>query len=476
MGKTTITKTICQLIDSTMVYGVSEKAESERFSLVSFFCSRQLDSGKSSFLLPTICRQLCDHSASYATSLVAALEQDSTLASATLKIQLEQLLIKPWEAGASEQQGLPWLIVIIDALDENPGGFIFFEGLLEAVKAKRLGGLKFFISSRMDPNMTALCATFPPDTVCYLQDISKESTQNDIRCYLKEVLPPDIDTLLVEKLTKASNGLFIYAATVVKLVCGQDSNTVEEQEIILEEIFEETSDSGPPMDLNQLYYQIVKDAISHERLSIQTTRLNILHTILCVMHPITVPAIAKLAKTKETTVAHVISKLHPVMYQSHEGLIYIYHASFQDFILDSSFTNNASFFDLHCNAAIQHAFLSKNCFQIMAEELHFNMCGLESSYVKDKDIPDLPTYVQQKISLVLQYSMLNWTDHLALCSSPDEETINLPSVFIHKWLLYWLEAVNLLNARRKGMQALNKLRIWIHKVSSMEENSIIQTD
>ncbi|KAG6858766.1 hypothetical protein C0995_014054, partial [Termitomyces sp. Mi166 len=162
-------------------------------------------------------------------------------------------------ANAAKRQGLPCPIIVVDALDENPGGFAFLKGLLEAVKAKELEGLKFFITSRTDPDISALCATFPPNAVCYLQNISKDSTQNDIRLYLKECFP-STESALLEKLTKASNGIFIYAATVVHLVIGPNGSTVNEQAMVLKEILSQTSDSDVSMGLNQLYNQIVWDA------------------------------------------------------------------------------------------------------------------------------------------------------------------------------------------------------------------------
>ncbi|KAG6887927.1 hypothetical protein C0995_011538 [Termitomyces sp. Mi166 len=254
MGKTTIAKTVCEKI--TRQPNSSNEAVSFRQPLVSFFCSHQLDSGKSGLLLPTICRRLCDHSSSYAAAVVAALEQDSELASATLNVQLEQLLIQPWKANAAKRQGLPCPLIVVDALDENPRGFDLLKGLLKAVEAKRLEGLKFFITSRTDPEISALCATFPPDAVCFLQNISRNSTQNDIRLYLKESLP-SVESALLEKLTEGANGLFIYAATVVNLVIGQNGSTVDEQAMVLEKILSQTSDSDVSMGLNQLYNQIL---------------------------------------------------------------------------------------------------------------------------------------------------------------------------------------------------------------------------
>ncbi|KAG6813044.1 hypothetical protein H0H87_009413 [Tephrocybe sp. NHM501043] len=177
IGKTTIAKTICELVDHR--YNGKDTKESlyqslslsDVFSLpmVSYFCSRQLDSGDAALLVSTICRQLCDKSSSYAASLVEALEKDSELAYATLEIQLKEMLMQPWEASASEHVGLPPVIIIVDALDENQGGTLFLQGLLHAVGATGLKGLKFFVTSREDEQISRLCNTLPEGTVLHLQ-------------------------------------------------------------------------------------------------------------------------------------------------------------------------------------------------------------------------------------------------------------------------------------------------------------------
>ncbi|KAG6905303.1 hypothetical protein DXG01_003579, partial [Tephrocybe rancida] len=77
-----------------------------------------------------------------------ALEKDLELVNAKLDIQLIQMLIQPWEASVSECLGLPPLIIVINALDENQSGSVFLKYLLHAVGATRLSGLKFFVTSR----------------------------------------------------------------------------------------------------------------------------------------------------------------------------------------------------------------------------------------------------------------------------------------------------------------------------------------
>ncbi|KAG6852262.1 hypothetical protein H0H87_010427, partial [Tephrocybe sp. NHM501043] len=267
IGKTTIAKTICELVDHRYNGKVTKESLyhslslSDVFSLplVSYFCSRQLDSGDMALLVSTLCRQLCDKSSSYAGSLAKALEKDSELRYASLDIQFKEMLIQPWEASASERVGLPPLIIVVDALDENQGGTMFLEHLLYAVGATRLEGLKFFVTSREDEQISRLCNTLPEGTVLHLQNISKQTVQQDIELYLTKSLPDlhshIVHQKLLEKLTKLSDGLFIYAATVVKMVTANHAAVIEQVQII-----EEIVNLGSHLQLDGLYYEIVKKA------------------------------------------------------------------------------------------------------------------------------------------------------------------------------------------------------------------------
>ncbi|KAG6826475.1 hypothetical protein H0H87_007154 [Tephrocybe sp. NHM501043] len=120
------------------------------------------------------------------------------------------------------------------------------------------------------------------------------------------------------------------------------------------------------------------------------------------MHPISVSVVAGLAKTTVEVVALVLGSLHAVMYKADDGMIYTYHASFADYILQAPTT--ATRFNPHCNAGMHHEFLALRCIEIMEEELCFNICGLESSFVKDVDVPDLSMHLENRISKTLKGS------------------------------------------------------------------------
>ncbi|KAG6814654.1 hypothetical protein H0H87_008201 [Tephrocybe sp. NHM501043] len=238
------------------------------------------------------------------------------------------------------------------------------------------------------------------------------------------------------------------------------------------DVLQEIVDSSDGLGLEDLYYGIVKEAISHHKKSVQASRLQVLHTILCVMHPISDTVLAQLAKTTVEVVALVLRNLHAVMYKADDGMIYTYHASFADYILQDATTATA--FNPYCNPGKHHEILAMRCYEIMEEQLCFNICSLESSFIKDVEVPDLQKRIEDRINNTLQYAVFQWMAHVNLTSGLHEVIQKKPQDFVEKLFLFWIEVINLLNGRREGMQMFDMLTAWIDSVSDWKSNTIIE--
>jgi hypothetical protein len=129
LGKTTIAYTICELLHEASL------------PFVSFFC--QLDSRNSKRLVTTLCRDLAELYNSYAGNGSSILETNSKVVDAGLRIQIDELLVKPWQASVDD---LPTPIVVVDALDESDRGTEFLEELLRVIHAGQLAGIKFLVT------------------------------------------------------------------------------------------------------------------------------------------------------------------------------------------------------------------------------------------------------------------------------------------------------------------------------------------
>ncbi|TFY51536.1 hypothetical protein EVG20_g10958 [Dentipellis fragilis] len=201
-GKTTIAFTICDRLQE----------RHPDTPLVSYFCSRQLDSGATQQLLPTLCRYLAGFHNVYAKHLADAIDKNFGLLTAHLPLQLQKLLVEPWKKCSSLMQLAT--VIVIDALDENIGGYTFLRGLLTAVNTGKLKGIKFLITSRTDQKIAEYCHGLK---TCRLQDISIDEAQADIKTYLTKELQ-GCNNEMLDKVAQKADGLFMYAATIVRVV------------------------------------------------------------------------------------------------------------------------------------------------------------------------------------------------------------------------------------------------------------------
>ena len=474
-GKTTIAYTIAQYFDRL------DKTRNPNLHTIlggSFLCSRQFEETRERIrILPTLVYQLAQKSRSYAHALHEADKFDSY---DKLSEQMEDLLCGPWQESETKRYELPPYLIVIDALDEIEGqeGSAFLADLLKAIDGCSLRGLKFFVTSRPDPDVAKLCELLPPQVVHRLQDVPIEDVGLDINAYLRAKLPklgkPELD-----KAARQANGLFISAATVVRYLTPHHSITAREQCRLLDELLLHKSASGAtqPLLIDELYQHILYQAFHHLPEDLWNARVCILHTFLCTIERTSTSVTAALLFEPDDEVVNaVLRDLHAVLYCK-DGQVLWYHASFPDFIFTharSKFELNGHQIDMSCNEANQHALLTKACFDIMLSGdsgLCFNIGKIPSSFIFDAEDPELATRVNTNISAVLKYASQYWASHLAqtgqIIVNGDDLSVCLSGYinnFLHIHVLFWIEAMNLLGSSVQCSVMLQRAREWVWRV------------
>jgi hypothetical protein len=359
----------------------------------------------------------------------------------------------------------------------------FLQICSNAIDGHYLQGLKFFVTSRPDPDVAKLCELLPPKVViCRLQDVPIEDVGSDIVAYLQAKLPklgkPELD-----KAARQANGLFISAATVVRYLTPYHSITAREQCRLLDELLLHKLAIGAtqPLLIDELYQHILYQAFYHFPEDLRNARLHILHTFLCTIERTSTSVTAGLLFEPDDDVVNaVLRDLHAVLYCK-DGQVLWYHASFPDFILTearSKFKLDGHQINMSCNEAHQHALLTKACFDIMLSGdtgLCFNIGKIPSSFILDSEDQELPTRVNTNISAVLKYASCYWTSHLA---QTGQITINgddlsaFFSAFLSEYIsnflcihvLFWIEAMNLLGSSAQCSVMLQHAREWVLRV------------
>jgi len=93
---------------------------------------------------------------------------------------------------------------------------------------------------------------------------------------------------------------------------------------------------------------------------------------------------------------------------------------------------------------------------MVSSELHFNMWNLESSNIKNVDIP---TTDKSAISPLISYSSLFWVDHLVQ-NQCKEISMKAVKFIMHEKLLFWIEVMSILGKAHKVSTILKKALEW----------------
>jgi len=205
--------------------------------------------------------------------------------------------------------------------------------------------------------------------------------------------------------------------------------------------------------------------------------LQVLHTVLCAESRINESVLADLSNTDQDTVKTVVDSLHAVLFvSSKDNCVYWYHASFPDFLFTqvqakfriSLYPNYPTHeINVFCDVSACHAVLAHQCFSIMQKWLHFNMCDLSSSYIFDSDVPNISDRTQKKLIPTLQYASRHWARHLFQAAPAENDTNDL-LLFLNNFmcdkLLFWIEAMNLMDATFECAPLLKNAEDWLKRV------------
>ena len=220
-GKTSIAHTLCERLDTQQMLGAS------------FFCSRSAVRDATR-IIPTTATMLARSNPEILSAMREVLTRDPDVADLnSLSKQFNSLIVNPIKCAIDKDIKI-YKIIVIDALDECSSPWVV-KSLIKAI----FNGvpdvpLKFFILSRPEDWIKRTFGQAARSSLLReftLHDIAKSDVQRDIETYLKSALsdiamargyvhhnpswPPEQE---LKALLIRSDGLFIYAATVVKSI------------------------------------------------------------------------------------------------------------------------------------------------------------------------------------------------------------------------------------------------------------------
>ena len=399
--------------------------------------------------------------------------------------QFEALLVKPWKESLAQRQenSEPFYVIPIDALDELdfPGGVEFLQTLIDIVKEHDLYGLKFLVTSRLEPALVEELESFEEKQVCRLEEITLEKTSADIKTHVQKALGGIATQEQLDQLVTDTAGLFIYAATVVEYLQGRSRN---QQKKLLARILSLSHSSplpGATARLDDLYSHILETSLVDPRdrmdNALRAQCLGILHTFLCTIERTSTGVAVGLLNgpnaTEEPTfdaaeAEDLVRRLHAVLYVQ-RGQVLWFHKSFPDFIFSQDHSKT-----FYCDQGYYHRLLANNCFEVMQQELRFNIADISTSYQLDRDNPTLSDSIKTNISALLRYACSDWSSHLTQAPvASSEPFLGAVNDFLQLRFLFWIEAMNLLKCRERCVSMLQEVQQWVSESKVCLSSSVL---
>ncbi|KAH8802341.1 quinon protein alcohol dehydrogenase-like superfamily, partial [Flagelloscypha sp. PMI_526] len=428
-GKSTIAQSVCEIL------------KREGILASSYFCSIQLDSKDSKRIVPTLAYHLATRFPAFAGRLASTLRDDPERAVSRVSDQFRDLLCAPWNCFSREAAHQHLCIVVIDALDECDNGEEVLRLILEAIDHNELQGIKFFATSRPVPRLVQRALELSRGPQIALHEVLKEEVSGDIGLFLEEQLHGIIEPTIINELNTRADGLFIFASTLVKHLVRPHYSTHSEIQRRLRQILMPRH-QGEKVGLDTLYSHILDDALSLDKYEPEgyLQRSLILQTIVYMEQATTPRVISDFLGYDVQDVIGIVNSLHSVLFT--RGAcepIYVIHTSFHDFIV--SRTQDV----LRCDSSSIHDRLARSCLSQMQENLKFNICNIESSFITNDDL----SMSLSSIGESLAYACQHWWAHLKHCTETSQRKLR-PDIceMMEKKGLFWIEAMTLLGRER----------------------------
>ncbi|KAG8780543.1 hypothetical protein FRC12_022873 [Ceratobasidium sp. 428] len=457
---------------TTIAYSLCQELEKRRTLAASFFCSRQLPECRNvKHIAPSVSYQLCRFSTPFRYALSSVLEANPDVHNRPIKEQFEQLIVNPLN---QVKHTFPTdLIVVIDALDECEARTGVAEILNTLLSLAPSLPIRFFVASRPDLHILNRMRNEEGRQMnkeMRLHELDRPTVQNDIRTYLTSELKPHLELTeaALNTLVTRSGVLFIYAATVVRYI---GSNDFTMKDYRLAEIL--GAPGAPPDEshkgVDTLYTAILHAALDNPTLtsSDRARMLLILHTVVCACEPLSIEAIAGLLRLDNKGLVYaVLLPLFSVLQVSDTTrVVTTLHESFPNYLVDKQRSNT-----FYCDERSHNARLVQLCFdQINIPNPPFNICQLESSYLFNKDVPDLDTRISKAISTELLYACRYWGNHMRLAKD-EQKLASMLLQFLSERLLLWMEVMSLKAVFGEALALMYEVEKWSQNAAWLNPN------
>jgi AAA ATPase domain len=453
----------------------------ENNCLGSFFAFVRNESSKDDAyqLFTTLARDISNRYPPFKLALGRALKGDpSLLTTRHYRTLFERLLLEPLKSLQFDDP----ILIVIDALDES--GDATGKNGLHRFLAQRLldlpSNFRVLITSRPENDIEPAFVNAPPINTLYMDDSKLASkTEQDICLYLQSELPSEVFERHGVKLAKAAEGLFQWAAVSCGLINNPPPSFGFSKRQVVQRLLGHSRDRDGQDPLDQLYKEVLKGYFKPP--AARTLFRSVMGQIFAAIEPLSVNSLIALRRYAPKDdpddpdpedsdcvvemLRHLGSLLRNVSSPDDTGPIVPLHTSFRDFLA----SEKSGIF--HVDLGKAHHRLAHSCFGLMMDNLKFNICKLESSYLANRDVPDIEYRTATYIPPALSYACIFWGVHLEHVAFEHELFTKLQSLFETRFL-FWLEVLSIQNSVSLASPAMASLKTWLRQKVGTSYNYI----
>ena len=432
-------------------------------------------------IFSTIAQDLANRDKSVHRQLTTIIHGNAALKNTTdILQQWEELIMKPTRALSEAIMGP--IVIVVDALDESGDTDsrrvllrILGNAITENCITDLPPNLRILLTSRPLPDIYAAFNGGTHVRQKSMDSIPSESTRSDILRYVSDELSKvDFERSGQEvfaSLARSSGQIFEWARLACAYIRGDNNAGIGLEPY---ERFDAVISAHSKKDHVALLdgmYKFTLETIfpkkqppSQRDLGLERFK-SVMAQILGTMDPLPLASLASMRchfrvkkdPTKFKT-GTVVAPMAALLSGATDPSVPIrpLHASFADFLTDRD-RSGEFFIDAY---AIRDD-LAFACLGIMREKLEFNICHLSSSYIPNSKISDLDERIKKYIPAELGYSCRFWTDHVRDAPFNSALGAEVQAFFNDKILLFWFEALSLLDLVNTCAGSLSSVIQWV---------------
>ena len=420
-----------------------------------FFCRDEVELQDPDNLWRCIALDLSLGSNVFKRSIAHALEtQKANIRGFDISMQFVHLIAKPLQQvlGTSVKP----LLVVVDALDECDLYEKLFPSLISWSHLPK--SFKLLITSRHYCNIQGLLGSF---SVCHELDtghgVSTHTSEDLAKYFIARFskvngLPPKWPgPAKVSFLVRRAAGLFIWAKSAMDFILHKGGDPEERLDII-------SAGSGEGIDaVDSLYHQVISVALQGLRKPEESALRLVLGSIIIAKNPLCSQDLKELLGVKGALLDSIVSQLSPILFISDTKYLHVCHQSVTDFLLDAKRSK-----EFWIDGQLHSLHFSGYCLKFMNANLKFKFFDLKTSYILNKDIPELNDHIESVKSTALNHASYFWASYLQNHCDETSHVEVQPAVeeFLMVHLLHWLEVMSLMGTVNHAAQLLLLAASW----------------